>query len=69
MVSVGWGTTSYWESSSDVLLEVMVPVVTQDQCKASMGSSIHDGMICAGGVAGDIKYLIYQLKLQSGQLE
>merc|ERR1712183_585439 len=48
----GWGTTSYGGSSSSVLLEVEVPVVTNDQCKTTMGSGITDGMICAGGVAG-----------------
>ena len=47
----GWGTTSYGGSSSDVLLEVEVPVVTNDQCKTTM-SGITDGMICAGGVEG-----------------
>ena len=47
----GWGTTSYGGDSSSVLLEVEVPVVTNDQCKTTM-SGITDGMICAGGVEG-----------------
>ena len=52
MSDQGWGTTSYQGSSSNVLLEVEVPVVTNDQCKTTMGQGITDGMICAGGVAG-----------------
>ena len=53
MSDQGWGRTSYGGSSSDVLLEVGVPVASQDQCKASMGSGlITAGMICAGGVEG-----------------
>ena len=49
----GWGYTSWGGFSSDVLLEVEVPVVSQDECKATMGSSYSTaGMICAGGVEG-----------------
>jgi len=51
----GWGTTSYGGSSSlDKLLEVAVPVVTKETCKAEMEPkyTITDGMLCAGGVAG-----------------
>merc|ERR1711953_406981 len=51
----GWGTTSYGGSSSlDKLLEVAVPVVTKETCKAAMEPkyTITDGMLCAGGVAG-----------------
>ena len=51
MSDPGWGTTSYGGSSSDVLLEVEVPVVTRETCTAAM-SGITDSMICAGGVAG-----------------
>ena len=47
----GWETTSYGGSSSDVLMEVEVPVVTKETCAAAM-SGITDSMICAGGVAG-----------------
>ena len=47
----GWGTTSYGGDSSDVLLEVEVPVVSKETCTAAM-SGITDSMICAGGVAG-----------------
>ena len=47
----GWGTTSYGGSSSDVLLEVEVPVVTKETCAAAM-SGITDSMICAGGEEG-----------------
>ena len=53
MSDPGWGTTSSGGPQSNVLLEVEVPVVTNDQCKTTMGSSsITDSMICAGGVAG-----------------
>ena len=44
----GWGTTSYGGSSSDVLMEVEVPVVTKETCTAAM-TGITDSMICAGG--------------------
>ena len=36
------------------MMEVEVPVVTNEQCKTTMGSGITDGMICAGGVAGEV---------------
>ena len=52
MSDQGWGTTSYGGDSSSVLQEVEVPVVTNEQCKTTMGSGITDGMICAGGVEG-----------------
>ena len=52
MSDQGWGTTSYGGDSSSVLMEVEVPVVTNEQCKTTMGSGITDGMICAGGVEG-----------------
>ena len=46
----GWGVTSNY-TTSDKLLEVSVPVVTNTQCSSSMGP-IEDGQICAGGEAG-----------------
>ena len=52
MSDQGWGTTSYGGTSSYRLLEVEVPVVTNDQCKTTMGSDITDDMICAGGRRG-----------------
>ena len=44
----GWGTTSSGGSSSSVLLEVEVPVVTKATCETAMGP-MEDGQICAGG--------------------
>lgn len=40
-------------SVSDSLLEVEVEVVTNAQCKTTMLGLITDGMLCAGGVAGE----------------
>ena len=51
MSGQGWGTTSSGETSSDVLLEVEVPVVTNAQCGTTM-SGITDSMLCAGGEEG-----------------
>ena len=65
MSDPGWGATSYGGASSDVLLEVEVPVVTKEQCITAMAYLLDyfngtitledlatDGMICAGGVEG-----------------
>ena len=63
----GWGATSYGGNSSDVLMEVEIPVVTNEQCKTAMAymedyyddydydmdDLITDGMLCAGGVEGE----------------
>ena len=43
----------YDENRSDVLLEVEVPVVTNQQCNAT------DDMICAGGEAGKDACKVY----------
>ena len=50
----GWGATSYGGASSDVLLEVEVPVVSKETCTTAMAdfTTVNDGMICAGGVEG-----------------
>lgn len=48
---VGWGRTidGDADSTSDVLMEVSVPLVSEAQCKQAYGnSSITDNMICAG---------------------
>lgn len=60
----GWGTTSFGGDSSDVLLEVELPVVSNEQCLTSFADLYNmtvedlqnyadtDSMICAGGVEG-----------------
>jgi len=47
----GWGTTSSGGQTSDKLLEVQVPVVSNAVCKAAMQNTITDAMLCAGGEA------------------
>jgi len=44
----GWGTTSYSGKSSDVLLEVTLPVWDLDDCKEAYTQPITDRQICAG---------------------
>jgi len=46
----GWGTVEYGGASSNKLLEVEVPVVSNAVCAAAMPYTITDGMLCAGGV-------------------
>lgn len=43
----GWGTTAEGGSTAAVLQEVMVPLVSQQQCQAAYGQ-ITMGMLCAG---------------------
>lgn len=50
---VGWGTTREGGGTSDALLEVDVPVISNDKCKAfPRYNNVNDGMICAGYVDG-----------------
>nr|AAL67442.1 trypsin [Paralithodes camtschaticus] len=45
----GWGTTTEGGYSSDALLKVTMPIVSDADCRASYGESdIDDSMICAG---------------------
>jgi secreted trypsin-like serine protease len=47
----GWGTTRAGGSSSNVLMQVNVPVVNQDKCKeeySGIGATVDDTMICGG---------------------
>ncbi|XP_061397821.1 trypsin zeta-like [Musca vetustissima] len=51
----GWGTTSSGGFSSDQLLAVDVPIVSNDRCDAAYGPGrITDSMLCAGveGIGG-----------------
>ncbi len=63
-IFLGWGKTASNEGKSyDKLLEVLVPVVTENTCRAAMDSLITEDMICAGGhqgkdACGVGKYLI-----------
>ena len=54
-VVIGWGALAYNGDSPDKLQEVEVTVVTKETCKAAMEPpyTITDGMLCAGGVAGE----------------
>ncbi|XP_070579925.1 cubilin-like [Ptychodera flava] len=50
----GWGRTQEGGSSSDILREVAVPVVSNENCRASYGEDeITDNMICAGEAGKD----------------
>ncbi|WP_164727095.1 serine protease, partial [Shimia sediminis] len=52
-ITTGWGTTAEGGSSSNQLLGVTVPVVTNAVCRGSYGTaSITDNMLCAGLAAG-----------------
>ena len=44
----GFGRLSSGGPSPSVLMQVSVPIVPQDKCKKTYGSSIHDSMVCAG---------------------
>ena len=48
----GWGATSEGGNSSDVLLQVDLPIVSNEACSASYPDSIFDSHLCAGGVQG-----------------
>merc|ERR1719211_397131 len=50
----GWGTLSSGGSSTNNLMYVRVPAITNAQCNSAYGGSITDSMICAGypGVGG-----------------
>jgi len=50
----GWGTMGLGAPSSDILLEVEVPIVSTEVCMQSMGEDrITPGMLCAGGVENE----------------
>jgi secreted trypsin-like serine protease len=50
---MGWGATAWQGSGSDILLQVDVPIVTQQACIDSYGANdITDRMICAGLAQG-----------------
>ena len=60
----GWGALSYGTGDyPDVLMELEVNVVTQETCTAAMSdfATINEGMICAGGVAGQDSCQVWQM--------
>merc|ERR1712233_276310 len=48
----GWGTTSSGGSTSNVLLEVDVQVISNSECNAAYGG-ITDNMLCAADASGN----------------
>lgn len=51
-VVTGWGTQSFGGPTSNVLMEVSMPVWTQQRCKDSFAQRITANVICAGGYEG-----------------
>lgn len=47
-VAAGWGRTKEGGARSPILLEVEVPAVTNDKCRAVYGDAITENMMCAG---------------------
>ena len=45
---IGWGTTSYSGQSSEVLLEVFLPIWKLNDCKSAYKQPITDKQLCAG---------------------
>jgi len=51
----GWGTLEYGGFSPDALMEVSVPLVSNEQCQAAYTwRKIEDGMMCAGAPNGGL---------------
>ncbi|HMO17233.1 MAG TPA: serine protease [Oligoflexia bacterium] len=50
--AIGWGTTSSGGSSSPLLLQVDLQVITNNACNTMYGNSITAGMVCAGVQGG-----------------
>ncbi|XP_046460216.1 proclotting enzyme-like isoform X1 [Daphnia pulex] len=48
----GWGTTSYSGQTSDILLEVLLPIWTLADCQMAYTQSIGEQQLCAGYRAG-----------------
>lgn len=51
-VVIGWGTQYFGGPSSDVLMEVSLPIWIQDKCKGSFIERISDDVLCAGAPEG-----------------
>ncbi len=54
-VTIGWGRTSEGGSTSDILQEVTVPLVSNETCnsKAAYNGLVSDNMMCAGYAEGE----------------
>ena len=48
LFATGWGTTSYSGQTSDVLLEVLLPIWKLEDCQKSYTQPISDKQMCAG---------------------
>lgn len=51
----GWGYREVWGMPSDILLKVVVPIVTDEECQKMfdvLPELIVDSMICAGYSSG-----------------
>lgn len=51
----GWGKTDYKGSSSQILMEAKMPIVTDEKCKKQNGKTVTDNMFCAGNEPGAIQ--------------
>ncbi|CAK1545544.1 unnamed protein product [Leptosia nina] len=49
---IGWGTQSYGGPTSDVLMEVSIPVWNHEECVKSFTDSVFDETLCAGDKEG-----------------
>merc|ERR1711931_593746 len=49
----GWGTTSSGGSTSNLLLEVDVQVISNSECNGAYGGSITNNMMCAADASGN----------------
>lgn len=51
-IVTGWGTQYFGGPSSDVLMEVSLPIWTQSKCKSAFIERISDEVLCAGAPEG-----------------
>lgn len=63
----GWGQQYYAGPTSDVLLEVSMPVWEQDKCVEAFVQRISDNNLCAAGYEGDKDSCLVNLLLIFGQ--
>lgn len=51
-IVTGWGTQFFGGPASDILMEVSIPIWTQEKCKVAFVERITDELICAGAQEG-----------------